>query len=39
MNVSLYFESAPDTFDPIQLFFLKVKEFLLLSWLRLFGVR
>jgi uncharacterized SAM-binding protein YcdF (DUF218 family) len=39
MHVSLYFESAPDNFDPIESLFYRLKEFFLLSWQRLFGVR
>ncbi|MFH1073151.1 MAG: YdcF family protein [Nanoarchaeota archaeon] len=38
MGVSLYFESAPDNFDPIESLFYRIKEFFLLSWQRLFGV-
>jgi uncharacterized SAM-binding protein YcdF (DUF218 family) len=39
MHVSLDFEAAPDDFDPIESVFYRVKEFLLLSWLKVFGVR
>jgi uncharacterized SAM-binding protein YcdF (DUF218 family) len=39
MKVSLDFEAAQDTFDPIEGIFYRVKEFFLLLWLRIFGIR
>jgi uncharacterized SAM-binding protein YcdF (DUF218 family) len=38
MGVSLDFEAAPDTFDPIEKVYYHVKEKILLLWLKIFGI-
>ena len=37
MGVSLHFEGSPDTFDPVESVFFRVKEFILLLKLRILG--